>query len=205
MSAALSKLLSLPSGAYACSSSSHEFPPQVCRQGRPAAFQPLAMPRWPFAIEIAFKAARDIEGLGEARPRQRHGGGARARAGAAEKQDRRFRVGAGRLQRFGGFGHEIRDWAAMVGKLCHSMQWTRRPSADRSGRPTKFHSAMVRTSTSWALGSLRQHVPGLGGADIAGIVVRRGRGHRCALEKIRGLPGSSPSIKTSQFEEFRGF
>src|SRR5262249_51909300 len=42
---------------------------------------------------------------------------------------------------------------AVGGKCCHSHSTAWRLSGARSGTPTKFHSEIVRTSTSWAAAS----------------------------------------------------
>ena len=64
-------------------------------------------------------------------------------------------------------------FCAMLGKLCHSTQM--RPAArsgSSSGIPTKFHSAVVRTSTNWAAGIPLQQGPGFGRAQVSGISKR---------------------------------
>ena len=88
--------------------SSHECPFHVCRQGRPAAFQPLMLPRWPSPSRSPSKPPAILNALCEASPRHRHGRGARARARTAQKQDRRIRSRAGRLQCLNRLGDEIR-------------------------------------------------------------------------------------------------
>ena len=116
-------------------------------------------PRWPFAIEVAFEAARDVEGLGETRaasspwPRR---ASARPSGRGTAPACRGPAPAAAALPRP---RRQNRDWAAWWESSAIRRNAPGGPRPERSGRPTKFHSATVRTSTSWALGSLCQQRP----------------------------------------------
>ena len=145
-------LLTRPASAVCFSS--HAFPLQDCFQGRPCRLPAIVCAAMALAVEIALEAARDIEGLCESPPasspwRRR----ANARPSGRETAPA-CPVRARSRQRAGWFRPRNRDWAP----------WWERPAIrcnapggpgrrDRAGR-RKFHSATVRTSTSWALGSL---------------------------------------------------
>jgi hypothetical protein len=55
------------------------------------------------------------------------------------------------------------------------------------------------------LGILGQQIPRLTDAEIACVVRGGGSRHGGGLVKVRALPGRSPSIKGSQFQEFSAF
>ena len=168
---------------------SHEFALQDCRQGRPAAFQPLTVPRWPFGVEVAFEAARDVEGLAESRlasspwPRRASArpsgreteraspGSAPAACSVCAVSATKFGIGL-----HGGIGLPLdaMHLAAQAGEI---------GQADEIPFRHRAHIHQLR------LGFLGQKIPSLGGAEIAGIFVRRRSRHGSSLEKIRALPG----------------
>ena len=107
--------------------------------------------------EIAFKAVRDIEGLANSPPasaRWRRRASARP-SGTATAPARPCRASALRSASAtkAGIGAHRRESSAIRRNAPGG------PRLERSGRPTKFHSAMVRTSTSWALGSRLEPLP----------------------------------------------
>ncbi len=119
------------------------------RAGR-SAFQPArAVPAVAVGIEGPFEPIGDIE----ARPVAglRHGDGCRARTcpRTAEEEERRARPVAGAVQRGLRPAPRNRGWRrrerAATGRAAPGAS-----AGARSGMPTKFHSASVRTSMSWA-------------------------------------------------------
>ena len=176
-----------------CSEFALALPPgKVC--GLPA----IAVAAMAFAIGIAFKAARDIEGLGKAGLGQGDGGGAAARARAAQQQHRRVWIGPAPVPA----SATKPGLRAPEGKLCHSMQWTWRPRRGEVGQADKVpfrHGAHVH---QLGLGVCLQALPGLGGADIAGIIGRRGRRPCLRLQRqFEGGRGLRPAQKRHNLKD----
>jgi len=122
-----------------------------------------------FAIDIAFKAASDIEGLFVTGRRQRNGRGAAARARTAQQQHGIGLGGARSAQRLGCFRKETGILRAS-GKTLPFDAMDPAAQVFQVGQADEIPFCHGPHVDQLGLGVALQAVPSLGGADIAGIV-----------------------------------
>ena len=127
---------------------------------------PHASPQRPVAVvvEIALEAVDDVEAWPET-------SGSRGLGRGMERLPARQRNSTGRAPVIPAALRSATNPSLGRPLLwVHSANTTWRPRLDKSGTPTHFHSASVRTSTSTALGSSLSSAQLSCGGDIAGVV-----------------------------------